>query len=119
MSQTVSHLGEQLSDAFEQVGALGRTAGKKLDEARRNTADALTGSASSVRDAGEAIDELAEKAAAKLDSTAKYVRSHDAEGILTDVRHVIRRHPASVVTGAAAVGFLFGLAIRKQWISLG
>jgi hypothetical protein len=71
---------------------------------------ALTGSAASVRDAGGIIDELAGLAAARLDSTAAYVRRHDPGIGLDHMRRIIRRHPARIVAGAAAAGFVFGMA---------
>src|SRR3954469_11274493 len=80
-----------------------RTAAGKLDHA-------LTGAATSVRDAGEAIDHLAERTAAKLDSTAAYVRRYDPASRLREMREAIRRRPAASVAGAAAAGFLFGMA---------
>jgi hypothetical protein len=118
MTETTSHLGERFSDAKEQVKGLGRTAGQKLDEARQWTADEVQGAASSVRTAGrhgsEAIDGLASNTANKLDSTAAYVRSHDAGGMFADLRQVIRRHPAGLLVMAAAIGFLAGAALRTN-----
>jgi len=119
MSETASHLTEKLSDTLVQAEDLGRAAGKKLHEARRGTADALSASASRVRNTGAAIDELAERAAATLDSTAGYVRSHDSGDILAGLRQVVHRHPASFVAGAVAAGFFFGFVFRKRWASLG
>lgn len=114
MIETASQLGEKLQDTLEQVGSLGRAAEKKFAEARRQTADALKGSAGSVRDAGEAIDELAEKTAVKLDQGAECVRNYDMGGLLVNLQQLIRRHPAGFVTGAAAAGFLIGLSARRK-----
>ena len=75
-----------------------------------NLDPALTGSDACVREAGEVIDELAERAAARLDSTAAYLRRHDPKIGLRHMRRVIRRHPARIVAGAAAAGFVFGMA---------
>ena len=77
MIETASNISETVSETLGQVGALCRTAGKKVHDARRGTADALNGSASTVRDTAEAIDELAESTATKLDSTAAFVRNYD------------------------------------------
>src|SRR5437763_17101461 len=82
---------------------MNRTAAGKLDQA-------LTGSATSMRDAGEAIDHLAERTAAKLDSTAAYVRRYDPASRLREMREGIRRRPAASVAGAGAAGVLFSLA---------
>jgi ElaB/YqjD/DUF883 family membrane-anchored ribosome-binding protein len=114
MIQTASELGDKLHYTKEQVEAFARTAGKKLDEARRGTADVLAGSASSVRDAGHQLDELAERAASKLDSTAKYVRRHDAGSMLSHLGQVVRRNPAGFIIGGAAVGFLIALTLKRK-----
>ncbi len=113
MIETASHLGDRLADTLEQVGSLGRTAGKKFTEARRDTANALNDSACSVRDAGEAVGELAASAAAKLDNGAECVRDYDLGRVLLNLRQVISRHPAGFIAGAAAAGFLIGRAARK------
>lgn len=107
------HIGETLAETRQQAEALGRATARKLDRARRCTADALADSASSVRDAGETIDSMAGDAADTLDSTAAYVRRHDVNGMLVDLQRIIRHHPGSVAAGAAVAGFLFGLAIRR------
>jgi hypothetical protein len=113
MNQIASQLGEKLHETLEHAEGLSRKAGKQLDEARRFTADALKGSASSVRDANEAIDGLAGRAAATLDSTATYIRRHDSKGMLLDLQQIIWRHPTSLALGAAAAGFLLGLSVRR------
>jgi hypothetical protein len=117
MIETVSNISETLSETLGQVGALCRTAGKKMHDARRGTADALNGSASTVRDTGEAIDELVESTAARLDSTAAFVRHYDPGDVLVTVKKFVGSHPAVFLTGAAAAGFLFGFAARRKWMA--
>lgn len=112
MSKTEFGPGEALAGALDQVGALGRRVGRTLDQARFNTADALTDSASSVRGTGEAIDSMAGKTAAGLDSTAKYIRRHEFSDLLGGLRQVVRHHPGRFLMGAAAAGFLLGIAVR-------
>ena len=84
MTKTAPHLGEELSGTVDQVADLARTAGKKLDEARYETADALAGAACSVRTTGrqgsEAIDDLANSAASKLAGAACSVRATGRQG---------------------------------------
>ncbi|MBL0161836.1 MAG: hypothetical protein IPP47_32970 [Bryobacterales bacterium] len=113
MIETASHLGDKLANTVEQVGALGRTAGKKFAEARGETASALNASACSIRDAGEAVGEMADNAAAKLDHSAEFVRDYEISGVLTSLRKMIRHNPAGFVAGALAAGFLVGRAARK------
>ena len=101
----------------EAIQDLGRTAGKKLDDARYGTADALTNAAGSIRTSGrqgsDASDGLARNAAYKLDSTAAYVRNHKVGDMLVSLREAIRRHPTGFLVGAAAVGIL-AVAVRKR-----
>ncbi len=114
MLKTATHPGETRDNPLEHLGTFGQTVEGKLDDARLGTADALTGSATSVRDAAGAVDQLAKGAAAKLDSTAAYLRSHDSSSLLAGVRQVIRRHPTSIVAAAIAVGVAFGITLRRD-----
>jgi hypothetical protein len=96
---------------------LGRSAGKKLDEAREETGDALHSAASSVRATGrqgsDAIDNLATGAADRLDAAASYVEDHDLKGVFADLRRFGRRHLTGSLVAAAAIGFLAGSALRR------
>lgn len=113
MTETTSHLGDKLANTMEQVGALGRTAGKKFAEARGETASALNASACSIRDAGDTVGKLADNAAAKLDHSAECVRVYEIGSVLSNLRKMIRHNPAGFVAGALAAGFLVGRAARK------
>lgn len=118
MADAATHLGEKLSVVKEEVKGLGRSGAEKLDRARHWTAAEVQTAASSVRTAGQhgsgAIDSLARDTADKLNSTAAYIRSHDARGMFADLRRVVRRHPVGLFVVAAAIGFLAGAAIRTK-----
>jgi len=111
-----SNLSGKLHDTLEQVGELSRTATKKLDRARHGTADVLKGSAASVRGAGEAIEHIAGKAANGLETCAKHVRRFNSEYMVSGVRQAVRRNPAGFIAGAAALGLLCGLALRRTHV---
>jgi ABC-type transporter Mla subunit MlaD len=104
-------------EARESVEELGRSAGKKLDQAREDTGDALRAAASSVRSTGrkssEAIDNLATGAADRLDATASFVEDHDLRDVFTGLQKFGRRHLTGCLVAAAAVGFLAGSAISR------
>lgn len=110
--------GAGLHRAQQHLEDLGRTVGEKLDDARSGTADALESAASSVRSTGrrgaETIDNLSRNAAGKLDSSAAYVRSHDAGGMLSNLRQVMGRHPTGFLLLAAGIGFFAGSAVRRN-----
>ena len=118
ISNTASQLAEEVTGAAKQVADLGRAASERLDEVRYGAADALAGAASSVRTAGrhgsDAIGDLSKSAAYGLDSTSAYVRNHDMGDMMGALRKVVRRYPTRFLVGAAAVGFVFGTAIRRK-----
>jgi hypothetical protein len=118
LADTASRAGETLSRAQQQINDLGQSAGEKLDEARKGTADALENAACSVRTTGrsgaKSIETMSENAAGKLDSTAAYVRNHDVGGMLGNLRQVIGRNPGGFLILAAGIGFLAGSAFRRN-----
>ena len=107
LTEKVSELG---TGAKESMDELGRSAGRKLAEAREETGDALHSAASSVRATGDAIDNLTTNAADRLDATASYVEDRDLRGVLSDLRRFGRRHLTGSLVAAAAIGFLAGSA---------
>ena len=120
LTDTASELGKE---ARESVEELGRTAGKRLDQARDDTGDALHAAASSVRTTGRkgsaAIDNLATGTADRLDATASFVEDHDLREVFNGLRKFGRRHLTGCLVAAAAVGFLAGSAICKATHSCG
>ena len=114
LTETAPELGKETKESMEE---LGRSAGRKLDQARGETGDALHAAASSVRTTGrkgsEAIDNLATGAADRLDVTASYVEDHDLRDAFTGLRRFGQRHLTGSLVAAAAVGFLAGSAICR------
>jgi ABC-type transporter Mla subunit MlaD len=114
LTDAASELGE---DAKESVEELGRSAGRRLDDAREDTADALHTAASSTRRTGrqgsEAIDNLAAGAADRLDATASYIEDHDLSDAFKDLRRFGRRHLTGSLVFAVAIGFLAGAALNR------
>jgi ElaB/YqjD/DUF883 family membrane-anchored ribosome-binding protein len=104
-------------DAKEAIGELGRSASRKLDDARDQTAGTLHTAASSVRSAGrrgsEAIDNLATGAADRLDTAAAYVDNYDPRDVFNGVRNLVRRRPTASLVAAAAIGFVAGVALIR------
>jgi ElaB/YqjD/DUF883 family membrane-anchored ribosome-binding protein len=120
LTDAASELGKDAKDSVEE---LGRSAGRKLDNARDETADALHDAASTVRRTGrqgsDAIDNLAKGAADRLDATATYVEDHDLEDAFNGLRKFARRHLTGSLVFAAAVGFLAGAALNRATHSRG
>jgi ABC-type transporter Mla subunit MlaD len=112
--KTVADAATELGkDARESVEEFGR----KLDDAKDQTAGALHTAASSVRRSGRqssaAIGNLAGGAADRLDATAAYVDNHELSDVFNGLRKFGRRHLAGSLVFAAAIGFLAGAALHR------
>jgi 2-methylaconitate cis-trans-isomerase PrpF len=111
LTEQASEFGKETKESIEE---LGRSAGRRLDEARDETGGALHAAASSVRTTGrkgsKAIDNLATGAADRLDATGTYVERHDLRGM---VRSFSLRHLTGSLVAAAAIGFLAGSALSR------
>jgi ElaB/YqjD/DUF883 family membrane-anchored ribosome-binding protein len=123
LTEAAASFGDAASEVKDRAEDLVRAAGKKLQEARNETADGLHAAASSVRNTGhqssKAIDNLANNAADKLDATASCVENYDPGDVLTGLRRVIRRYPARSLMVATAIGLFAGCAIRQFTHSCG
>jgi hypothetical protein len=117
--ETVSQqLGAKVSDVKESAEALARAAGKRLEDVRTGTADALHGAASSVRSTGrksaESIADCASGTADKLDAAGTYVEKHRLDDLPAGLRRAVRRYPAGSLIVATAVGFLAASVFRSM-----
>jgi hypothetical protein len=114
LTETASELGAQGKESMEE---LGRTAARKLDEARVETGGALHRAASSVRATGrkgsEALDNLTASAADGLEASARYVEHHELRDVFTGLRRFGSRHLAGSLVVAATIGFLAGSALSR------
>lgn len=64
--------------------------------------------------AQEKMSTLGREAANRLDATKQYFREHDAKAIAADAKDYARSHPTQALIGAAAVGFLIALVMRRR-----
>jgi hypothetical protein len=91
--------------------------GRKLDDAKDQTAGALHTAASSVRRTGRqssaAIDNLTTGAADRLDATAVYVDNYEFSDVVNGLRKFGRRHLTGSLVFAGAIGFLAGVALHR------
>lgn len=120
LTETASELGKEAKESVEE---LGRSAGRKLDQARDDTGEALHAAASSVRSTGrkssDAIDNCSTRTADRLDATASYIEDHDLRDVFTGLQRFARRHLTGSLVAAVAVGFLAGSAICRAAHSCG
>jgi len=113
---TATELGARISDVTETAGALARAAGKRLDDVRTGTVDAIHTAASSVRstvrNGVDAIDDFTSDAAEKLESAVAHVEKHHLNRMPAGLRRAVRRYPASTLIAATALGFLAATVFR-------
>ena len=114
LTETASELGKEARESIEE---LGRSAGRKLDEARDQTGDALHSAASSVRKTGcqssAAIDDCSTRTADGLDATASFIEDHDLGEAVNGLRRFACRHLTGSLIAAAGIGFLAASALRR------
>ena len=114
LTETASELGKEAKESIEE---LGRSAGKRLDEARDETGDALHSAASTVRKTGRQgsaeIDDCTTRTAKKLDSTASFIEDHDLGDAFNGLRRFARRHLTGSLVASAAIGFLAASALSR------
>jgi len=105
-----------MTDAKDAVADSAREAGRSLaeqvDKSRETAAGGLGKAAAAIRNSADHIPGVktlansARTTANSLDSAADYVRSHDANGMMSDVHGVVRRNPGTALLVAAAFGFV-------------
>ena len=103
------------NDPMESARVMGEGLAGKIDHAREGAARSLENAADSVRSTAErgvdAVDNLAEGTAARLDSTARIVRSYSP---MCGVQKMVRENPGVSLCVAMAVGLFAGLSVRRN-----
>jgi len=107
-------------DLKESMSDIARTATQTVDDGRKTAAERLGSAASAVRDradqlpGGPKVQQFAHAAADRLNTTADYMRSHDAKHMLADVKGVVKNNPGPSLVIAAAFGFVLGRAFTRD-----
>jgi ElaB/YqjD/DUF883 family membrane-anchored ribosome-binding protein len=109
-----------MGDAADTMSDASRKAAKKFDDGRQMAADGLNSAADAVHSrvdsipGGARVQQFARRAADGLSGTADYVRSHDAQHMVSDVEEVVKKNPGPALLVAAAFGFLIGRAMSRD-----
>jgi ElaB/YqjD/DUF883 family membrane-anchored ribosome-binding protein len=97
------------------------TYGSLASEARRTAAAAAEGLEDATERASETASDLAsratdagEQAVKKLNAAADYFREHEVNEIVSDLQSYVKSHPAQALLGAAALGFLAAVLLRRH-----
>jgi len=105
------------------------TFGSATNDLRREANDAANGAAAAVSDLASKAQETASQfasrvqekatnlgktAADKLSSTTQYFRDTEVKEIASDLNEYVRANPTKALIGAAAMGFLVAMMIRRS-----
>jgi hypothetical protein len=112
-------------DATSQIKAtvadLGHSAAQKIDDQRGAAASGIASAASSLHGraedlagGGQRAASFAHGAADKLNLTADYIRGHDVNAMLEDVKALVKKNPVPALVGAAALGFVLAKAFSSR-----
>jgi ElaB/YqjD/DUF883 family membrane-anchored ribosome-binding protein len=106
------------SQAREKANEMGRKSAETIDRNLDAAAGKLQSTAESLRNrAGmghDKMSQMATTAADKLDATARYFRDHHTADMVSGFDHMVRRNPGASLCAALGVGFLLGMAMRKD-----
>ena len=106
--------------AAAMTDAAGNAAAAALAESRSTTADGLDTAASAIHEraddlpGGDTVREFARATANRLNTSADYVRSHDAKRMMADVESFVKSNPGPALAVAATFGFLLGRALSRD-----
>jgi hypothetical protein len=124
LSKETSTVGEKLSDTAtlvkDKVSDLGRAAADRIDDNRGAAATGLDKAASALRanagslPGGETVSSMAHATADRISSTAGYVREHDINRMMADVKTLVKNNPGPSLIAAAVIGFLAGRAFSTN-----
>ncbi len=81
---------------------------------RGAAASTIDAAATRVDAGGQRVASLAHGAAGKLNSTADYIREHDANAMFADVKTLVKNNPVPALLGAAALGFVLAKAFSSR-----
>jgi ElaB/YqjD/DUF883 family membrane-anchored ribosome-binding protein len=110
-------LDQSLKNSAEAAAA---QIGNRANDIKESVSERLGSAASAVRDradqlpGGQKVQQFAHVAAERLSTTADYMRSHDAKGMLADVERVVKNNPGPSLVIAAAFGFVIGRALTRD-----
>jgi len=62
----------------------------------------------------ETASEFGHRASEKLSATAEYFRGHEMKDVVADLNEYVRANPTKALLGAAAMGFMAAVLIRRS-----
>jgi len=117
ISSSVELASERVSDAARELSS---SAADAIDRTRASTAKGLDAAAAALREnmdelpGGDRVGRLAKGTADRLEDTARYVRRHNVNGMVTDLTRIVKNNPGPALLVAAAAGFIVGRALTRD-----
>jgi ElaB/YqjD/DUF883 family membrane-anchored ribosome-binding protein len=115
---TAAKMKKQAVDTAENVknkaADMAEAAANTIQEQRDRVGAALDQTAYVIRERREKLASVAQRAADRLQSTADYLREHDANAMADDVKTLIRRHPGPWLAAAAFTGFMLARLLKSD-----
>lgn len=115
-------LSESTSQLKDKVSEYGRKAADTIDQNLGAAATGLDKAAATLHEKAEnlpgvdKISSMTHSAADKLSATAGYVREHDVDTMMSDVKKMVRNNPGPSLLAVGVIGFLVGRAFRSNRI---
>jgi len=121
-SRPMENVRERVSDfthqAKEKANEFGRKSADAIDRNMDAAANKLSSTADSLRmragTGSDRMSHLATTAAEKLDATARYMREHHTREMVSGMESLVKRNPGASMCAALAVGFLIGVAMKRD-----
>ena len=85
----------------------------RAEHAKAAAASVLERTASSLHTRTDQISDFGHSTAERIQASADYVRDLELEGLVLEVRDLLRRYPARLLLGAAFLGFIVGRSIGR------
>lgn len=106
---------EKASQVADRATELGRDAVDKLDSSRGTVAEGINRTADAIRSyAPESVSKHAQSTAEAMETAADYIRTRDIRSMTSDITQAVRKNPGPSLIAAVAVGFLLGMAMRRD-----
>lgn len=118
------NLSDKAQNMKESLNSFGRKTANRIDDSREPTANALARTAKSLHSRTDKMSQLAHSrtdkasqlahsAADRIQVGADYLREHDVEQILDDVRTLVKKYPGRSLAAAAMVGFVIARVLQR------
>lgn len=103
----------------ESGASFGQRAADAVNDRRESVARGLDSAAAALHDradamAGGQVPHATRAAAGAMEDAADYVRDHEFDDMVADVKQLAKKHPGAILLTAAAVGFLLARSLSRH-----